>query len=431
MRAALLIFFFEKMAERLHFNTGMAYESMLAAEHLARYWLLRDVCKGKRVLDVACGEGYGSSLLRRWGASSVVGVDISEDAIANAVEKFGVEGISYRLGDASKLAGTLADEEKFDLIACFETMEHVQDVLGLLRGLRDHLAPRGIIAISCPNDSEVMGDQPNEFHLRRYTFAEFQAATTAVLGGAEQWLLGTPVIGFGVCDLNDRWAQGMGSDLSNMLQGTDAVSSRFLPAQIGHEISAQKAHFYVGVWGDQLPRSLIAAPIAYRAYVGPWNSWVAAREENERLLAEQARQDERHAAAMAQQARELDAGRAQLPQRNQEIQQLESEIGAYKTQVASERSARLVMASKLHERNVQHQQLTENLRWLGQRAAELESAQRITDDMRRAADEALRAVTSRGYRAVQCYYRLYEHGATRWFMRPARRLAAAVRRVLK
>lgn len=470
------------MAERLHFNTGMTYESMLAAEHLARYWLLKDVCKGKRVLDVACGEGYGSSLLKSWGATSVVGIDISQDAIGNANERFGAPGILYRQGDACDLESLLSADEQFDLIVSFETIEHVPDVPNLLRGIRSRLAPGGTIAISCPNDPEVRGDERSEFHLRTYTLPEFQEATVDVLGEAVQWLLGTPVIGFGVCDSTDRWAQGAGSRLSAMLQGSDAGLSRFLPAQAGHEIDASKAHFYIGVWGTPLTRALVAAPIAYRAYVGPWNGWVAAQAENKRLLAERASEQEGQAAAMAAQADEFDAERQRLGQRaevlqdkldaclseasatkklaeasleqhlnvlgqlqdehRRELLRLESEIGTYKIQIASERSARLLLASRLYERDMRHQHMTDNLRHQQQRAAGLEDALGRLDQMqgalagleaeRNALSERLHVVlSSRGWRAVQGYYRLYGHAATRWFMRPARRVAARVRRALR
>ena len=62
------------LAERLQFGSEMAYNAMDAAEHLARYAMLRSICVGKRVLDVACGEGYGSYLLAQWGAASVTAV---------------------------------------------------------------------------------------------------------------------------------------------------------------------------------------------------------------------------------------------------------------------------------------------------------------------------------------------------------------------
>lgn len=381
------------MTERLHFNAGMAYESMVAAEHLVRYWLLREVCRGKRVLDVACGEGYGSSLLRKWGAKEVVGVDVSRDAIENARKRFAAPGISYLVGDACDLDTVLTGAESFDLIASFETMEHVPDVPGLLRGIRKRLAPGGTIAISCPNDPEIAADHPNEFHLRTYTFQEFQVTTTEILGPATQWQLGTPVLGFGICNTTDAWMQGLGTSLSHMLDGADSTPARFLPAQASHEVSVQTAHFYVGVWGAPLPRIMVAAPIAYRAYVGPWNSWVAAREENDQLIAAQAAAAQRH------------------DQMHRKVQMLEGELVAYNRQITTERSDRLRMAARFDE---------------NQRAYRSVEAER---DALNAQLHMLRS--SRAHRVTQRYYYLYEYRATRWFMRPLRDIAARFVRLLK
>ncbi|HET8995122.1 MAG TPA: methyltransferase domain-containing protein, partial [Acetobacteraceae bacterium] len=70
--------------ERLHMSGEQPYHGFEAAAHVARYALLRPACAQRRVLDIACGEGYGSALLAGWGARSVVGVDISAAAIASA-----------------------------------------------------------------------------------------------------------------------------------------------------------------------------------------------------------------------------------------------------------------------------------------------------------------------------------------------------------
>ena len=69
--------------ERLHLAPGaMDYNSMLAAEHVVRYAFAAALCRGRRVLDVACGEGYGSAMLAAAGAAQVVGVDISQEAVS-------------------------------------------------------------------------------------------------------------------------------------------------------------------------------------------------------------------------------------------------------------------------------------------------------------------------------------------------------------
>jgi SAM-dependent methyltransferase len=352
------------MAERLHFNTGMVYESMMAAEHLSRYWMLREACRGKRVLDVACGEGYGSALLRSWGAVEVVGVDISDDAVRNATQLFGAQGIRFLQGDACDLDTVLDTGTQYDLIACFETLEHVPDVPALLQGLHKRLAPGGSMAVSCPNDVEV-STEPNEYHLRTYTFEEFKDTATAVLGEPVQWHLGTSMIGFGICEATDAWALGQGTNLRNMLDGADALPARMLPAQSGHELSPASAYFYVGVWGDALPRTVVAAPIAYRAYTMPWNNWVAAKGQVETI--------QREATQRAQ-------------------------------HLANERTARLQLAEVLHTRS--------------QRIRHLEVELAV-----------LRA--SRMYQLGLYYYRSFQHPATRWFMRPLRRMVVGFRRMTK
>ena len=391
------------MTERLHFNSATPYESMLAAEHLARYRLLQDACKGKRVLDVACGEGYGSSLLRGWGADEVVGIDISQDAIDKARLRFSAPGISYRTGDACNLGAVLSEGEKFDLIACFETLEHVPDAQSLLRGIRDFLAPGGSIAISCPNDLAVLpGGDRNEFHLRTYTFGEFQAVTSEILGTAVQWQLGTPVLGFGICDATDQWTHAASPKLANLLDGGDSATARFLPAQSGHEVDAQTASFYLGVWGVPLPRTMVAAPIAHRAYVQPWNSWTSAREENSRLSAIHTKLQRK-------------------------IQEQEDELAAHKRQIAIERRARLQMATKLNERahSCEARQDQDQL-------VRLEAELRQTISQRDALSAHLRVLcSSRAHRATQWYYRLYTRDATRWLMRPLRRVAARLRRLIR
>src|SRR5215472_8753793 len=98
--------------ERYHFDSSdgrSSYNAYFAAEHLVRYHALRELVAGKRVLDVACGEGYGSYLLATWGAARVVGVDIAPDAIEVARRIFPHHNISYVLGDACNLSKVLEE----------------------------------------------------------------------------------------------------------------------------------------------------------------------------------------------------------------------------------------------------------------------------------------------------------------------------------
>jgi hypothetical protein len=134
-------------------------------EHWHRYAFAMPLCRGKRVLDAACGEGYGSNLLARI-ASEVVGMDISEATIAHARKRYaGNEHLQFETGDASAL--TFADN-RFDVIVSFETLEHLEAQDRLVAGFARVLRDDGLLLISSPDKrtySEIAGFR-NEFHVR-------------------------------------------------------------------------------------------------------------------------------------------------------------------------------------------------------------------------------------------------------------------------
>jgi SAM-dependent methyltransferase len=183
--------------ERLSFAPDEPHQAIEAAIHLCRYQLARPLCSGKRVLDVACGEGYGARLMLDWGAASVDGVDVSEEAIARANDLFRGERVRFHQLAAERLEETFAPGS-FDLAITLETMEHVPDPASFLRSLRRLVAPGGAIVVSCPNDHWYYPreEDRNPFHLRKFTFDEFRILAEDALGTAAMWLLGTPAEGF-------------------------------------------------------------------------------------------------------------------------------------------------------------------------------------------------------------------------------------------
>src|SRR5687767_9603768 len=108
-------------------------------DHVERYHFAAKFCRGKRVLDIACGSGYGSAMLADAGATSVVGVDINADNVAYAIEHYPRPTVRFGVGDIV----TYAPEGQFDLIASFETIEHVPDYQGALRNLHKLLRDGG------------------------------------------------------------------------------------------------------------------------------------------------------------------------------------------------------------------------------------------------------------------------------------------------
>ena len=133
-----------------------------------RYIYALNFVRGKDVLDCACGIGWGSFLFANGGARSVVGVDLSPNAIESAQVFYSAENIKFVLGAASDIDF----DEKFDIITSFETLEHVDDPIFFLKNLRKNLKPGGLLILSTPNGFcfKYDKDKPyNPYHLDEFT----------------------------------------------------------------------------------------------------------------------------------------------------------------------------------------------------------------------------------------------------------------------
>jgi len=146
-------------------------------EHWHRYCVALPAARGRRVLDAACGEGYGSALLSRE-AATVVGVDVGAAAIAHARARYHAPNLAYVQG--SVLALPLADAS-VDLVVSFETIEHLGEQREMLAEFRRVLAPDGVLILSSPNRPVYNedGEVANEFHVRELDRAELKALLDA------------------------------------------------------------------------------------------------------------------------------------------------------------------------------------------------------------------------------------------------------------
>lgn len=135
--------------------------------HLRRYDLGAAHAAGRRVLDAACGTGYGSALLADHGASRVIGIDIDAEAVAYARRRFARQGVEFRVGSADD---TGLPDASIDLITSFETIEHVPDPARLLAEFARVLAPGGRLVMSTPNDWGL-----TDFHVHSFTPDQLRA----------------------------------------------------------------------------------------------------------------------------------------------------------------------------------------------------------------------------------------------------------------
>jgi hypothetical protein len=134
-------------------------------EHWHRYHFAAKLVAGRRVLDVACGAGYGSALLARH-AARVVGADIAAETIAHARARYvSVPNLEFCAADCAALP---FPEASFDTVVSFETIEHIQAQETFLDQVRRVLRPEGLFIISSPNKLEYSDRRgcSNEYHVR-------------------------------------------------------------------------------------------------------------------------------------------------------------------------------------------------------------------------------------------------------------------------
>ncbi len=147
--------------------------------HIIRYqWACNYIKPGDRVLDAACGLGYGGHVVRHLThAARVVGVDGSDYAIDYARKAFlcAEDRAEYRVGMLPDVLPEYPDGS-FEVIISFETLEHVEEPVKLLQEFYRLLSPGGRIIVSVPNDwSDETGGDPNPFHLHVYDWGRLKS----------------------------------------------------------------------------------------------------------------------------------------------------------------------------------------------------------------------------------------------------------------
>jgi SAM-dependent methyltransferase len=147
-------------------------------EHWHRYHFVTPLVAGREVLDIACGEGYGSALLAAH-AARVTGADIAATAVAHARARYASRpNLEFREADCAALP--FADAS-FDVVVSFETLEHIEGQEAFLDEVRRVLRPTGFVVLSCPNKAEYSDkrDHINEFHYRELYRDELAALVGA------------------------------------------------------------------------------------------------------------------------------------------------------------------------------------------------------------------------------------------------------------
>ena len=337
-----------EMIERLDFSGKEKYSAVEATIHLNRYAMARPYVAGKRVLDVASGEGYGSFLLRRWGAESVEGIDVDEQTVETATRLFGGDGVHYQCHTAEQLP---FEDHTFDVVCSFETIEHLDHPELFLQEIRRVLKPGGNIILSCPNDPYYykQGTPGNPFHKRQYTYFDFKQLTEKYLGQRVRYYLAYALNGFVNLPIEESTLPPEGgeesplpTDMMEMFNYKDAVQAVCVSGE--RYLNHWNANYFVGIWGPNNSTSINAS-------IFPRETFIEIKDEDEEFLREVARLKEdfeKHTAQEAEYARQLEETKAVFKQREEDYKQ-QLEAGKAYIEHIKEEAARQAHVAELEQ----------------------------------------------------------------------------------
>ena len=135
-------------------------------QHYVVYEYALPYVTDKIVLDAGCGEGYGTDLLAQ-NAKKVIGVDYAKKVIKKAASKYRKPNLTYKVMDLTNLE---YKDSSFDIICCFQVIEHLKHPERFLLAAQKILKPSGILLLSTPNRLTSALDWP--YHFREYTTQE-------------------------------------------------------------------------------------------------------------------------------------------------------------------------------------------------------------------------------------------------------------------
>jgi SAM-dependent methyltransferase len=145
-------------------------EAGIVAIHLKRYEFARPLCAGNDVLDAGCGVGYGTAHLAQ-AARSVVGIDVSEQAIAQARAWYARPNATFEVGDVASLPHA---DASFDVVCSFETIEHLRDPARLVEEAARVLRRPGVFVCSTPRAERTTTNPENPYHELELSAADFE-----------------------------------------------------------------------------------------------------------------------------------------------------------------------------------------------------------------------------------------------------------------
>jgi SAM-dependent methyltransferase len=279
----------------------------LAYEHLHRYLYASRFVAGKSVLDLASGEGYGSNLLAQ-SAAEVIGVDLAVEVVAHARQRYPRPNLEFLVGSITNVP--ISETRRFDVVVCFEAIEHIEDHRGLLAEIVRLLEEDGVLIVSTPNKNAYHQtiQQENEFHVKELEFDEFRGLLQSRFQN--------------VCFLGQRiYAQ---SDLWPVVSGANDRIEEFIIERTGSEFA---------VVGSERRQPMYFIAVASNAPLDDLN-FSALIDSGNALLLEKDRELRESKAAAAE---GLAWRERQIAERDATLGWFETEVAKLKEELAAQR----------------------------------------------------------------------------------------------
>lgn len=406
--------------------------------HMQRYALAARLAQGKRVLDCPCGEGYGAAFVAS-AATHVTGVDIDATTILRCRERYATVGnSSFDIGDFASLP---YDDASFDVVLCFEGIEHVDSAkqTALLGEIGRVLRADGLLLISTPD--RAVGEQrgyANPFHVAEMTLGELQGRLRRQFGAVD--LYGQEInMATALWHLGAQRRPGVAGDWVDQVALDDG---RHLRAQEGN----QSFYYGLAICSNRpanLPRAHYFSSYGREPAFALWNRVDRAEQ---RLAEESAASQARFDKAEARLLQCVEDSQSRLAVADAELRSVRIELERVQEQLQiSERNAALLAREIVeHERSRFGAEEREKVaaarcaaleRELADRSAELALREQQSLGRERALlERALAAETfvhSRMGRLARRYYALYRLPLIGAPLRLARAAAGRVQRAVR
>jgi ubiquinone/menaquinone biosynthesis C-methylase UbiE len=206
-------------------------------EHIYRYIFAASLARGKTVLDVASGTGYGLAYMVGEGAAWGVGVDLCPEAINYAQERFTSNGRAcFICADALRMPFS---DSSFDVVVSFETIEHIRKYARFLAECRRVLKESGLFVCSTPNRRVFSPNLPrpiNPFHVKEFWADEFYRLLSRYFADVRF---------YGQCDvrLADNWVDRSDYSVHQFVDDGSRCSGYIIAVARKGTKSRRKCHF--------------------------------------------------------------------------------------------------------------------------------------------------------------------------------------------